>query len=69
MERPVAAPEYPDRAAFPGQVWPFAEHSPAILAMVTRVPAGHGARAAYLPAQQLTSWGHGIALLAKDLLG
>jgi len=23
---------------------------------------------AYLPAQQLTSWGHGIALLAKDLL-
>jgi cytochrome oxidase Cu insertion factor (SCO1/SenC/PrrC family) len=24
---------------------------------------------AYLPAQQLTSWGHGIALLANDLLG
>ena len=23
---------------------------------------------AYLPAQQLTSWGHGLALLAKDLL-
>jgi hypothetical protein len=25
-------------------------------------------RTAYLPGQQLTSWGHGIALLAKDLL-
>jgi cytochrome oxidase Cu insertion factor (SCO1/SenC/PrrC family) len=24
---------------------------------------------AYLPAQQLTSWGHGIAMLAQDLLG
>lgn len=23
---------------------------------------------AYLPAQQLTSWGHGIALLARDRL-
>ena len=25
--------------------------------------------AAYLPATQLAIWGHGIALLAKDLLG